>query len=279
MSPFLEGIRKGDLESRLLAWSGCQKDLQGLSFGAKERQIKHRSTRPDYHPVNRSCEGVLSERVAPSRIFILLAFVLPIVFGLNLFASKPAAAAVVLVSNFGQTNTGFGDFASNTHAQRFTTGTHSGGYNLQSIEIVVWGSDNPSTFRTDVRNTRAELWSSVEGGDRAGHPKQKITDLTVDRTRTSSPLVFYAPEGTVLSASTSYHLVFYSSVSVSSLYVRNTSSNNIDSCESTGWRITSSSHYIPGRSPESNQKWTSFPNERKIRIKGTVIGKQSVPRQ
>ena len=242
----------------------------------RKGKLKHRSTRPDYHPVNRSCERVLSERVAPSRIFILLAFVLPIVCGLNLFASKPAAA-VVLVSNFGQTNFDFGDIASNTHAQRFTTGTNSMGYNLQSIEIVVWGSDVPSTFSTDVRNIRAELWSSVEGGDRAGHPKQKITDLTVDRTRTSSPLIFYAPEGTVLSASTSYHLVFYSSVSVSSLYVRNTSSNNIDSCEATGWSIASSSHYLTGRSPSSDQRWTGFNNERKMRINGTVIGKDSVP--
>ncbi len=151
------------------------------------------------------------------------------------------------------------------------------GYKLQSIELVVVGDNSPGNFRTDVRNTKAELWSSVKSGDRAGHPKQKITDLTVDRLRTTSPLVFYAPEGTVLNASTSYHLVFYSKLSVSSLHVRNTNTNKVDSCEATGWSIASSSHYMPGRSPASDQRWTSFDNERKMRINGTVVGKESVP--
>ena len=47
------------------------------------------------------------------------------------------------------------------------------GYKLQSIELVVVGDNSPGNFRTDVRNTKAELWSSVKSGDRAGHPKQK----------------------------------------------------------------------------------------------------------
>ena len=182
----------------------------------------------------------------------------------------------MLVSNFGQTNSDTGDLRSTAHAQGFTTGTHSGGYNLESIEIVVWGSDNPSTFRTDVRNTRAELWSSVEGGDRAGHPQQKVTDLTADRLRTTSPLVFYAPVGTVLNPSTLYHLVIYSTVNVNELRVRNTSTNKIDSCEATGWSIKSSSHYLRGHSPESNQKWTGFSKQRKIRVNGTAIGRETV---
>ena len=238
-------------------------------------KLKHRSIRPDDHPVKQSRERVLSERVAPSRFFILLAFVLPVVCGLNLFASKPAAAAV-LVSNFDQANSDTGDLRSTAHAQGFTTGTHSGGYNLESIEIVVWGSDNPSTFRSDVRNTRAELWSSVEDGDRAGHPKQKIIDLTADRLRTTSPLVFYAPVGTVLNPSTLYHLVIYSTVNVNELRVRNTSTNKIDSCEATGWSIKSSSHYLAGNSPESNQEWTGFSKQRKLRVNGTAIGRETV---
>ena len=75
-------------------------DLWGLSISAKNGNLIDRSIGPNCHPVKRSCQGVLPE-VAPSRFFILLSVVLPIVCGLNLFASTPAAA-VVLVSNFGQ---------------------------------------------------------------------------------------------------------------------------------------------------------------------------------
>ena len=67
-------------------------------------------------------------------------------------------------------------------------------------------------------------------GQQRGCGGTKIADLTKPLSYTAGKMTFTAPAGTTLSASTTYHVVFYTSPrGTGSLRLRTTSSDNEDS--------------------------------------------------
>ncbi|MCY4364824.1 MAG: hypothetical protein OXE17_01145, partial [Chloroflexi bacterium] len=125
------------------------------------------------------------------RLFPLLALAL-LLGALSLFDAAQAQSSV-LVSNIGQadltgTNATSISF-SDTHAQRFTTGSNPAGYVLGSIEMHLTG-----TFSAQqIAGLRAELWSNS-----VTSPDAKIVSLTAPSALTIVFLMIRAPRKSTL---------------------------------------------------------------------------------
>ena len=104
----------------------------------------------------------------------------------------PAQAQTTLVSNLGQAADSSADF-NRSAAQRFTTGSNPDGYTLSSVEIKTEDSDSFSMFVCET--------------DGSGFPMSTCTLLTAPGSFASGTLVFNAPAGTTVSASTTYTVV------------------------------------------------------------------------
>ena len=171
------------------------------------------------------------------------------------FAAAPASAAV-LVSNVGQaTFTPTITIGTNPVAQKFTTGSTTAGYTLESLEIefaVAVGTP---------ANLRVELWSATSGGA----PDSKLAGLTVPSTVGVGAVAFDAPSNTSLDASASYFMVVYRSGTTTGS-LRTTRTNNEDTGSASGWSIGDTRH---GRSGTS---WVTNTIELKIRVNGAVKG-------
>ena len=159
-----------------------------------------------------------------------------------------------LVSNIGQTTfTPTVTIGTVPVAQKFTTGSTTAGYTLESLEIefaVAVGTP---------ANLRAELWSATSGGA----PDQKLAGLTVPSTVGVGAVAFDAPSNTSLDASTSYFMVVYRSGTTTGS-LRTTRTNNEDTGSASGWSIGDTRH---GRSGTS---WGTNTIELKIRVNGAV---------
>ncbi len=189
---------------------------------------------------------------------LLLAAVLALLALGLLFSHGDAAPAQAqsstLVSNVGQTTfTPTITIGTNPVAQKFTTGTNTGGYTLASLDIefaVAVGTP---------ANLRAELWSATSGGA----PDSKLASLTVPSTVGVGAVAFNAPSNTSLDASTSYFMVVYRSGDTTGS-LRTTRTNNEDTGSASGWSIGDTRH---GR---SGTTWSTNTVELKIRVKGAA---------
>ena len=189
-------------------------------------------------------------------------------------ASTTPPAGAALVSNLGQTEGSNPNFSGNVATQGFTTGSNAGGYTLTSIEMKLTVT---GTLTSGERATiRAQLWS-----DSSGKPGTKTVDLTVPSSVTAGAVAFAAPAGTTLSASTTYHLVVYTTGSLSKLGWRSTPSNAEDSGAATGWSIANFSYYQANRNvPDSGASWTANSSIPQIRVNGAAVsgsGQQQGP--
>ena len=113
---------------------------------------------------------------------------------LALGAAAPARAQTTLVSNFNQAEDSVTQFSVGV-AQRFTTGSNASGYLVGSVEIK---SEDPhgDTFSVSVCEVDVD-----------GYPTSTCTALTSPSSFAAGTLVFNAPAGTTLSASTTYTVV------------------------------------------------------------------------
>ena len=161
----------------------------------------------------------------------------------------PAASA--LVSNVGQTSSGAVPLNTVIVAQAFTTGSHSLGYNLASIE----GSFNAAGTATGLN---VELWSSS-----SGNPGTKLKDMTVPSSVGSGAVAFAAPSNTTLDAGTTYFVVMYGSTKP----LRSTDSDDEDAGAAAGWSIGNTSLYKLS-APES---WSSSATSYLIRVNGSAV--------
>ena len=222
---------------------------------------------------------------------------------LGLFAPAPAAADV-LVSNFGQTpdndahaiipsqlNRGgnrinwgilFSLDGSNL-SQQFTTGSSSQGYILNSVELQF------SRVAANRRIAVVELWSSSNSGT----PNAKLHTLTGPAIQPAgiNVLTFMAPPNTVLSANTSYFVVFYRGPSRgngvrdrASTQTSVTASVNEDSGRLSGWSIGNQLVYnyfdqaSQGRDGNNNPIWRKdAPYVARIRVNGIITGAPAAP--
>ena len=188
------------------------------------------------------------------------------------FAAAPASADV-LVSTVGQTAAAGGGrvWANRWHAQAFTTGSHTAGYTLTSIEARTNQSEAaPSELR-------AQLWSDV-----TGNPGAKLADLTVPATisasgATPANIVFAAPAGTRLAASTTYYFVIGGAASRSpatnmQFQILNTASDSEDSGAAAGWSVDDTSRFGAGNGGNPPSSWSTWTETRMIRVNGSARG-------
>ena len=188
------------------------------------------------------------------------------------FAAAPASADV-LVSTVGQTAAAGGGrvWANRWHAQAFTTGSHTAGYTLTSIEARTNQSE------AAPNELRAQLWSDV-----TGNPGVKLADLTVPATisasgATPANIVFAAPAGTRLAANTTYYFVIGGAASRSpatnkQFQILNTASDSEDSGAAAGWSVDDTSRFATGNNGNPPSSWSTWTETRLIRVNGSARG-------
>ena len=169
--------------------------------------------------------------------------------------APPAAQASshVYVSNLGETTDTNVTTITGTQAQGFRTGTNTSGYTLGSIDAVLENTNMTSDQRDTIR---AELWSTATSGDNDGDPDSKIADLTVPaHPITAGTVSFAAPVGTTLTASTTYHVAFYT-VGNFALQLDITASSDEDSGAAAGWSISNVRKFVADDVPTSSSSWS-----------------------
>ena len=197
-----------------------------------------------------------------SRTHLPISFALALLLGaLSPLAAAPASGDV-LVSNIEQSEEGTSHSAFSGFglvfflAQRFTTGSNSAGYNLESIGI---------TFATQpTSGLTAQLWSARRRGRAPTlFPNEKLQDLAVRRASQPALSTSAAPQGTTLDANTSYFVVF----SADDGSIENTDSNAEDAGAAPGWSIADDGY----SRAESATSWNRTTVSRRIRVNGTAI--------
>ena len=169
--------------------------------------------------------------------------------GLLALLSPVAAQSVTLVSNAGQSNDNSWN-VSDDRSQPFTTG--AAGATLSSVEII---------SEDDQGDDVAVSLCTVDGSN---HPTSDCTVLTAPSSFAAGTLVFTAPDGTTLAATTTYSLLV-ASPGGDLLKLDTTSSDNEDAGVATGWSIADTSD-----SATSSTVWTSISTSLRITIKGTI---------
>ena len=159
-----------------------------------------------------------------------------------------------LVSNFNQAAGTVVQFSLPV-AQRFTTGSNSGGYTLTSVEIKSEDSQG-DTFSVSV--------CEVDGD---GYPTSTCTALTAPGSFAAGTLVFNAPASTTFSASTTYAVVAMATSTV--VNYASTSADGEDTGGAVGWTLANEYDFR-----NTSDVWvTSTSNKSlKVAIKGITGG-------
>ena len=167
----------------------------------------------------------------------------------DIVVGLPAGTAMTLVSNATQGNDNSWS-NSKDRSQPFTTG--AAGATLSSVEII----------SEDAQGD--EFAISLCTVDGSNHPTSDCTALTAPSSFAAGTLVFTAPDGTTLAATTTYSLLV-SSPGVVLVTLDATSSDNEDAGGATGWSIADAFD-----SATSSTVWTSLSTSLRITIKGTL---------
>ncbi|WP_419850202.1 choice-of-anchor R domain-containing protein [Candidatus Poriferisocius sp.] len=170
-----------------------------------------------------------------------------------------SAQDTALVSNTGQSGTTFTRTSRSVPAQGFRAGSHSEGYTLSSIGVVL-GS---SATADQAAKLRVELWSAATGGG----PDSKVVSLTVPSGALSAGTVsFAAPADTTLSANTDYFVVVYTT-DATNLRPSVTNSDNEDAGAAAGWSIANRRHFQSSRNePDDSASWSTSNNAMRIAV-------------
>ncbi|MCY4420684.1 MAG: cadherin-like beta sandwich domain-containing protein, partial [Gammaproteobacteria bacterium] len=197
----------------------------------------------------RRSEPTSRRRSLPLSALLLTGLLLPLA---ALFAGT-AAAQDAYVSNTEQAGTSGNQLSSTAHqAQKFTTGSQSGGYALGSVGL---------TFNQGESST-GNLTVTINSEDSDGNPGTVVYTLTKPSSLTSGvEELFFAPSNASLSADTSYFVTVEASGSFSST-LRITTNNAEDSGGSTGWSINDKRHFRSG----STDDWGESANANKLKI-------------
>ena len=133
-------------------------------------------------------------------------------------------------------------------AQSFVTGTEQGGYALHSVSIHTSLPGAPSAVSVSIYS------------DSSGNPGSEVHALTNPGTFTDGTNIFTAPENTVLSANTTYHVVVEYSAS-DAFAVHQTASTS--ETGQPGWSIGDQHH--------ANTPWASQADPLRIQVNGVTV--------
>ena len=203
--------------------------------------------------------GTSRSRAAVRR---LAAGMLLVVAGL-LGVSTAANAQTTLVSNTGQSNDDFETIGFDDYAQAFGTGSHTAGYDFDSIVLSLGSAPTGTgTLTVTVREDAS--------GDPSGTALYTLT--TPDPIAGDALNAFTAPAGATLDANTTYWVVAsYSSDSDGPNWFRTLLSNGIDSGGATGWTIGSPFQF-DSRTTPSGWQAGSTTHGMKLQVNGTAKG-------
>ena len=137
-------------------------------------------------------------------------------------------------------------------AQRFTTGSNPGGYTLSRVEIKPEDSDSFSV--------------SVCGVDEDGFPNLTCTALTAPGSFAPGTLVFNAPAGTTVSASTTYTVV--ATPGSNDVTFDATTADCEDTGGAAGWALANAYDWR-----DSSNAWVTTTTNKSLRvaIKGPTV--------
>ena len=176
-------------------------------------------------------------------------------------ATPPMTAeAGVLVSNVGQSTTGFVNLSDTEHAQAFDTGGHAGGYSLESISLDIGALATSSTgvLTVTVRE------------DNSGSPSGTVLYTLTNPSFSSAGVhEFTAPAGAMLDANATYHVMasYTSTVALSGpAWDGVLLSAGLDANAAAGWNIDAAYRH----KANSATSWSTGPATRalKIQVKG-----------
>ncbi len=163
------------------------------------------------------------------------------------------------VSNIGQADiaTASSSTQTNFRAQRFTTGSNSGGYRLTEVVVNIrTGDTGGAALAVDTSND-------------SDHPGTKVQDLR-GTIASAGEQIFVPIYPTTLSASTDYIVVFTTTSGTGD--VQGTESDNVDSGADPGSDIADDSLL----STNSGTSWATATHAAKIAIKGNKITASTV---
>ena len=212
-------------------------------------------------------QAALTRTAAPARhaaAALLLAFAALLALPLQ----AQAQTVTTLVSNTGQNSSGDRGVDGLEYAQAFGTGTHTPGYDLDSIVLSL--GDAPSGIGTLTVTVREDA-----SGDPSG---TELYTLTNPASFTEDSLNTYtAPADATLDANSTYWVVAsYNSTSGGPDWFRVLLSSGIDSGGATGWTIDTAYKVDSRTNPDG---WSEESSSRalKLQVKGTVNGGTTTP--
>ena len=191
--------------------------------------------------------------LARSARALAVAALLALAGALALALPAPAQAqdVITLVSNLNQDVTSRN--SSGPRAQGFTTGSHSAGYVLSSVDVV--SADNgASSFTAKVCTV-----------DINGYPTSTCTNLTPPGSFAAGTLAFTAPTNTVLEGGTPYAVELRPGSETVTFSVTN--NNSEDSGKADGWSIADDSSFFSS----STNLWTPSDQSHRIAVKGYKV--------
>ena len=146
--------------------------------------------------------------------------------GVPAVTNNSTLAAPPLVSNIGQTAaTGAANVSTTqSSAQGFTTGTNTGGYTLDSVELAV----------TPFDGTASDITVSIYS-ESSGDPGTLVHTLTTPASLSDPVTTFSAPSGATLAASTTYYVVV--STTSTLFLLSRTEATAEDTGGASGWSI------------------------------------------
>ena len=170
---------------------------------------------------------------------------------LALPAPAQAQDVITLVSNLNQDVTSRN--SSGPRAQGFTTGSHSAGYVLSSVDVV--SADNgASSFTAKVCTV-----------DINGYPTSTCTNLAPPGSFAAGTLSFTAPTNTVLEGGTPYAVELRPGSETVTFSLTN--NNSEDSGKADGWSIADNSSFLSA----GTGLWTPSDQSHRIAVKGYKV--------
>ena len=159
-----------------------------------------------------------------------------------------------LISNIGQTAATGAATVSTTQssAQGFTTGTNSGGYTLDSVELAV----------TPFDGTASDITVSIYS-ESSGDPGTLVHTLTTPGSLSDPVTTFTAPSGATLAASTTYYVV--ASTTNTLFLLSRTEATAEDTGGASGWSIADDRRFS-----RNLVTWTTATVPIRMRINGAA---------
>ena len=161
-----------------------------------------------------------------------------------------AQTSMTLVNNTGQSSDATTRIGLN-RAQAFTTGSHSAGYTLTSVDVQTVGTVNAGQVTMRIMSSNA-----------SNRPGDSLGTLTLGTPMSS--LATFTSSGIDLDPNTTYFVDWESSSGTTSTEYRRTNSDNEDSDSATGWSIGNGSVYRD----TSSQAWQTSSTSMKMEIHG-----------